>query len=65
MTLHFLNDNYARLSTLIGVTWIFGFINLLIRHDILEYLFIVLNASQGDFIIKQRGISLKCHVYKR
>ena len=65
MTLHFLNDSYARLSTLIGVTWIFGFINLLIRHDILEYLFIVLNASQGVFImiafvLNKRVCSLCC-----
>ena len=56
---------YARLSTLTGVTWIFGFINLLIRHDILEYLFIVLNASQGVFImiafvLNKRVCSLCC-----
>ena len=56
---------YARLSTLTGVTWIFGFINLLIRHDILGYLFIVLNASQGVFImiafvLNKRVCSLCC-----
>ena len=56
---------YARLSTLTGVTWIFGFINLLIRLDIMEYLFIVFNASQGVFIMiafvfNKRVFSLCC-----
>ena len=56
---------YARLSTLTGVTWIFGFINLLVRHDVMEYLFIVFNASQGVFIMiafvfNKRVCSLFC-----
>ena len=42
---------YARLSTLTGFTWIVGFILLLIQNEILEYLFILLNASQGLFIM--------------
>ena len=41
----------ARLSTLTGLTWLFGFIQILVRNDVLEYLFIILNASQGLFIM--------------
>ena len=42
---------YARLSTLTGFTWIVGFLVLLIQNVVLEYLFILLNASQGLFIM--------------
>ena len=42
---------YARLSTLTGFSWIVGFLLLLIKNEILEYLFILLNASQGLFIM--------------
>lgn len=42
---------YARLSSLTGITWILGFVQLLFKNDILEYLFIVLNAAQGVFIM--------------
>ena len=41
----------ARLSTLTGLTWIFGFLQLLIRQEFIEYLFIIFNASQGVFIM--------------
>ena len=57
---------YARLSTLTGITWLFGFLNLLLRLDIFEYLFIVFNASQGVFImiafvLNQKVYYLICH----
>ena len=42
---------YARLSTLTGITWTFGFLQYFLHEDILEYIFIVLNASQGVFIM--------------
>ena len=42
---------YARLSTLTGFTWIVGFLLLLIQNEVLEYVFILLNASQGLFIM--------------
>ena len=42
---------YARLSTLTGLTWVFGFLQILLHNDVLEYLFIILNASQGIFIM--------------
>ena len=42
---------YARLSTLTGFTWVVGFLLLLIQSDVLEYCFILFNASQGVFII--------------
>ena len=42
---------YARLSTLTGLTWLFGFIMLIVQNDVLEYLFIIFNASQGVFIM--------------
>ena len=56
---------YARLSTLTGLTWIFGFMLLFVESDVLEYLFIIFNASQGlmimlAFIFNQRVFSLCC-----
>lgn len=42
---------YARLSTLTGLTWVFGFLQLILRFETLEYVFIVLNASQCVFIL--------------
>ena len=41
----------ARLSTLTGLTWLIGFLQILVRIDVLEYIFIILNASQGVFIM--------------
>ena len=56
---------YARLSSLTGITWIFGLFQVLIKHDIFEYLFIIFNASQGVFImiafvVNKRVASLFC-----
>ena len=42
---------YARLSTLTGLTWLFGYIHILLKHEVTEYLFIIFNASQGVFIM--------------
>ena len=42
---------YARLSSLTGLTWIFGYLLILLQNEILEYLFIICNASQGVFIM--------------
>ena len=42
---------YVRLSTLTGLTWIFGFLRLFLNLDFLEYIFIILNAGQGIFIM--------------
>ena len=42
---------YARLSTLTGFTWIVGFLLLIIPNEVLEYMFILLNASQGLFVM--------------
>ena len=42
---------YARLSTLTGLTWVFGFLQLILRFETLEYVFILLNASQCVFIL--------------
>ena len=41
---------YAKLSTITGITWIFGFIHFFTAVEALEYIFIILNASQGVFI---------------
>ncbi|KAI8505489.1 hypothetical protein Bbelb_166780, partial [Branchiostoma belcheri] len=38
---------YMRISFLTGFTWIFGFIFPFANSEVLEYIFIVLNASQG------------------
>lgn len=42
---------YVRLSTLTGSTWLFGLLQLVIRSEALEYIFILLNASQGVFVM--------------
>ena len=42
---------YARLSSLTGITWIVGYLQLLLSHEVFEYLFILFNASQGIFIM--------------
>ena len=41
---------FAKLSTLTGFTWIFGFIYQFSRLDMFSYLFIIFNAGQGVFI---------------
>jgi hypothetical protein len=38
---------YAKLSTLTGFTWIFGFLSFFLNVNLFDYIFIVLNASQG------------------
>ena len=40
----------CKLSTLTGFTWIVVVLLLLIQNEVLEYMFILLNASQGLFI---------------
>ena len=42
---------YTRLSTLTGLTWMFGYLYIFIEHEIIEYVFIILNASQGVFVM--------------
>ena len=42
---------YARLSTLTGISWLFGFLRIFLPVEVLEYLFIIFNASQGLFIM--------------
>ena len=56
---------YVRLSTLTGLTWIFGFLELIFNTEVLEYLFIIFNAGQGVFImvafvLNQRVLALIC-----
>ena len=41
---------YAKLSTLTGGTWVFGFTSYFLNIDVLDYIFIILNASQGVFL---------------
>ncbi|XP_035669136.1 uncharacterized protein LOC118411173 [Branchiostoma floridae] len=38
---------YLRISFLMGFTWLLGFIYPFVNNSVLEYIFIVLNASQG------------------
>jgi hypothetical protein len=42
---------FTKLSTITGLTWIFGILNIWLEHVVLSYLFIVLNAAQGVFIM--------------
>ena len=56
---------YARLSTVTGFTWIFGYLHVLLESDLFEYLFIIFNASQGvlimiAFVLNKRVRSLYC-----
>jgi len=50
----------AKLSTITGATWIFGFIYLWTDIKLFSYLFIVLNASQGLFLCfaLQRAVNI-------
>ena len=41
---------FAKLSTLTGITWVFGYIYVWSRVKVFSYLFIILNASQGIFL---------------
>ena len=56
---------YVRLSALTGLTWTFGFLQIVLKAEILELIFIILNASQGVFImvafvLNKRVLSLYC-----
>ena len=56
---------YVRLSALTGITWIVGFLQLVLKFEWLEYIFIILNASQGVFIMlafvfNKRVMSMIC-----
>ena len=41
---------YAKLSTIMGLTWVFGFAAALTNNTVLWYLFIIFNSLQGLFI---------------
>ena len=40
----------TKLSTITGSTWIFGILNIWLQTRVLDYLFAILNGSQGCFI---------------
>ncbi|XP_045166357.2 uncharacterized protein LOC123529859 [Mercenaria mercenaria] len=42
---------FAKLSTLTGLTWIFGFMFVFTKVNALAYIFVTLNAGQGLFIM--------------
>lgn len=61
---------YMKLSSLTGVTWIFGYLYLWTDFTPLEYIFIVLNAGQGvfifiSFICTQRITKLYCNLIRK
>ena len=61
---------YMKLSTLTGVTWIFGYLYLWTDFVPLEYVFIVLNAGQGvliffSFICTSRIIRLYNDLFRK
>ncbi|XP_033109891.1 uncharacterized protein LOC117111126 [Anneissia japonica] len=41
---------YAKISCIVGLTWIFGFLSLFIDEPVFWYTFIILNSMQGVFI---------------
>ncbi|XP_053390679.1 uncharacterized protein LOC128553521 [Mercenaria mercenaria] len=56
---------FAKLSTITGMTWIFGFIYIFTQVETFAYIFVILNAGQGVFIMlsfvcNRRVISLLC-----
>ena len=57
---------YARLSTLTGITWIFGYLYLFVESKIIEYLFIGFNGCQGVFLMMAFVLKRKrCSVFRR
>ena len=42
---------HVRLFILMGITWVVGFVAIPLDHDALWYVFIILNASQGIFLL--------------
>ena len=42
---------HIRLFILMGLTWVIGFVAIPLNYDALWYIFIVLNASQGIFLL--------------
>ena len=48
---------YLKLSSLMGFTWIFGFIAGLAEVDVLTYLFIITNSVQGFYICVSFALS--------
>ena len=50
---------YIRLSTLTGLTWIFGYLYLFLKLDVIEYLFIVFNGLQGVFLMLAFAVKAK------
>ena len=61
---------YARLSALTGFTWILGLFQILFNSDVIEYLFILFNASQGvfvmvAFVLNQRVRNLFCPTLRK
>ena len=58
---------YARLSSLTGITWTFGYLRLLTGVEVFEYLFIIFNACQGVFIMIAFVLNQRvwAHVFKK
>ena len=41
---------YLKLSSLMGFSWLFGFVNLLVEHPAFSYLFVIFASLQGVYI---------------
>ena len=42
---------YMKIASLMGFTWVFGFLSGSLPHDAFDYLFIILNGLQGFYIL--------------
>ena len=42
---------YLKMSTLTGFCWLFGYLRMLTKLDVFEFLFIITNCSQGLFLM--------------
>nr|XP_054762317.1 uncharacterized protein LOC129268859 [Lytechinus pictus] len=46
---------YIKISTLLGFTWLFGFLMMVVRVPFTEYLFVIVSGFQGIFIFLSFG----------
>ncbi|KAL9970477.1 hypothetical protein ACROYT_G022857 [Oculina patagonica] len=54
---------YIKLTCVLGLTWVFGFLSSIVKTDATAYLFVVVNSLQGfficlTFIAKKRTVAL-------
>ena len=56
---------YVKLSIIMGLTWVFAYVALIFNEDVLWYMFIIFNGSQGlmifsSFVFKKKVFLMLC-----